>query len=38
VVVFVIAMAVGMLANDLWQSRAARTVERKLAGASTADG
>src|SRR3984957_4458057 len=38
VIVFVMAMAVGMLANDLWQSRAARTAERKLAGASAADG
>src|SRR6202041_357180 len=38
VIVFVIAMAVGMLANDLWQSRSARAVEQKLAGATAADG
>jgi uncharacterized protein len=38
VIVFVIAMAVGMLGQDLWQSRAARTIEHNLASASTADG
>jgi hypothetical protein len=31
-------MAVGMLANDLWQSRSARAVKQKLAGATAADG
>jgi uncharacterized protein len=36
VIVFVVAMAIGMLAHDLWQSR--RTTERGLAGASVADG
>jgi uncharacterized protein len=38
VIVFVVAMAAGMLINDLWQSRATRTIERKLAGATAADG
>jgi hypothetical protein len=38
VIVFVIAMEIGMLANDLWQSRALARTERKLAGASAADG
>jgi hypothetical protein len=38
VIVFVIAMAVGMVANDLWQSRGARVFEQKLAGATAADG
>jgi uncharacterized membrane protein YedE/YeeE len=36
VIVFVVTMAIGMLAHDLWQSR--RTTERGLAGASVADG
>jgi hypothetical protein len=31
-------MAVGMVANDLWQSRGARVVEQKLVGATAADG
>jgi uncharacterized membrane protein YedE/YeeE len=34
VFVFVIAMAVGMAAHDLWQSRAVRQVEQKLATAT----
>ena len=38
VIVFVITMVIGMLANDLWQSYAAAQAERKLAGASAADG
>jgi uncharacterized protein len=38
VIVFVIAMAIGMVAHDLWQSRAAALAERKLAGAAAADG
>jgi uncharacterized membrane protein YedE/YeeE len=38
VIVFVIAMAIGMVAHDLWQSRAAALAERKLAGAAAVDG
>ena len=38
VIVFVVAMAVGMTAHDLWQARALRGAEQKLAGAATADG
>jgi uncharacterized membrane protein YedE/YeeE len=38
VIVFVVAMAVGMVANDVWQSRAASQVEHKLASATAADG
>ena len=34
VFVFVIAMAVGMAAHDLWQSRAVRPIEQKLATAT----
>jgi uncharacterized membrane protein YedE/YeeE len=34
VIVFVIAMAAGMAAHDLWQSRAARHIEQKLATAT----
>jgi uncharacterized protein len=34
VFVFVIAMAVGMAAHDLWQSRGARPIEQKLATAT----
>ena len=34
VIVFVVAMAVGMAAHDLWQSRAARHIEQKLATAT----
>jgi uncharacterized protein len=34
VFVFVIAMAIGMAAHDLWQSRAAREVEQRLATAT----
>jgi uncharacterized protein len=34
VIVFVVAMAVGMLAYDVWQQRAAARVERKLATAT----
>ena len=34
VFVFVIAMAIGMAAHDLWQSRGARLVEQKLATAT----
>ena len=38
VIVFVVAMAVGMVAHDLWQSRAPRATQQKLAGAAAADG
>jgi len=38
VIVFVIAMAIGMVGYDLWQSRTAADVARKLAGATAADG
>src|ERR1700730_9149731 len=34
VIVFVIAMAVGMAAHDLWQARSVRQVEQKLATAT----
>jgi uncharacterized protein len=34
VFVFVIAMAIGMAAHDLWQSRAVRHIEQKLATAT----
>ena len=34
VFVFVIAMAVGMAAHDLWQARSARPIEQKLATAT----
>ena len=34
VIVFVIAMAVGMAAHDLWQARAVRPIEQKLATAT----
>jgi uncharacterized membrane protein YedE/YeeE len=34
VIVFVIAMATGMAAHDLWQARAARHIEQKLATAT----
>jgi uncharacterized protein len=34
VFVFVIAMAIGMAAHDLWQARAARPIEQKLATAT----
>jgi uncharacterized protein len=36
VIVFVIAMAVGMLAHDLWRSRSAARAERTLARANSA--
>jgi hypothetical protein len=38
VIVFVVAMAIGMVANDLWQSRAVAQVERKLLSMTAADG
>jgi uncharacterized protein len=38
VLVFVVAMAIGMLVHDLWQSRGATLGEQKLARASGADG
>jgi uncharacterized membrane protein YedE/YeeE len=38
VIVFVIAMAVGMLAHDLSQARAAAPAGRNLTGAAAADG
>ena len=38
VIVFVIAMAVGMVVHDLWQSRAAAAAARNLPAAATADG
>lgn len=34
VILFVVAMAIGMVAHDQWQSRAAMPAERKLAGAA----
>ena len=34
VIVFVVAMAVGMAAHDLWQARGARPIEQKLATAT----
>jgi uncharacterized membrane protein YedE/YeeE len=38
VVTFVIAMAVGMMVHDLWQSQRAAAAARTIADASTADG
>jgi uncharacterized membrane protein YedE/YeeE len=38
VIIFVIAMAIGMAAHDLWQARGAITTKRNLADATTADG
>ncbi|MGD0023901.1 MAG: DUF6691 family protein [Xanthobacteraceae bacterium] len=38
VIVFVIAMAVGMVAHDLWQARAAAPAEHNLTGETAADG
>jgi uncharacterized protein len=38
VIVFVVAMAIGMAAHDLWQARAAAAAARKLTGAMAADG
>jgi uncharacterized protein len=38
VIVFVVAMAIGMVANDLWQSRAVAQVEHKLVSMTAADG
>ena len=38
VIVFVIAMVIGMVAFDLWQPRTAAQSERKLASATAADG
>jgi len=38
VIVFVVAMAIGMAAHDLWQSRAAAAAARKSTGAIAADG
>jgi uncharacterized protein len=38
VIVFVIALAIGMVAHDLWQSRSATPAERSPAGAASADG
>jgi hypothetical protein len=38
VIVFVVAMAIGMLANDLWQSRSARPAKHDLAPAIGTDG
>jgi uncharacterized protein len=34
VIVFVVAMAIGMAAHDLWQARGARQIEQKLATAT----
>ena len=34
VIVFVVAMAVGMAAHDLWQARSAQPIEQKLATAT----
>jgi hypothetical protein len=38
VIVFVIAMAIGMLAYDLWPVRTAETPAPSLAGTTAADG
>lgn len=38
VIVFVVAMAVGMIAHDLWQARSAAPKSAALAPASAADG
>jgi uncharacterized protein len=38
VIVFVIAMAVGMVAHDLWQSRPAAPAGRNLSATTAADG
>ena len=38
IIVFIVAMVVGMVAFDLWQPRAAAPIERKLANATAADG
>jgi uncharacterized protein len=38
VIAFVIAMAVGMAAHDIWQARSAASAARTLAHASAADG
>ncbi len=38
VVVFVVTMAVGMIAHDLWQARAAALAARDLADATAVDG
>src|SRR5271167_4869899 len=38
VIVFVVAMAVGMVAHDQWQARAAAAAARELAPAAAADG
>jgi uncharacterized membrane protein YedE/YeeE len=38
VIVFVIAMVIGMVGFDLWQPRAAAPTEPKLANATAADG
>ena len=38
VVVFVTAMAIGMLAHDLWSPRATAAARRGILGASAADG
>jgi uncharacterized protein len=38
VIVFVVAMALGMLAHDLWLARAAEPAPHSLAGTAAADG
>jgi uncharacterized protein len=38
VIVFVVAMAIGMLAHDLWSARATRAVRESLVRATAADG
>jgi uncharacterized membrane protein YedE/YeeE len=38
VIVFVTAMAIGMLAHDLWSPRATAAARREILGASAADG
>ncbi|HWX85328.1 MAG TPA: DUF6691 family protein [Xanthobacteraceae bacterium] len=38
VIVFVVAMAVGMIAHDLWQARSAAPTPGTLASAGAADG
>jgi uncharacterized protein len=38
VIIFVIAMAVGMAGHNFWQTRSAATADHTLAGANAADG
>ena len=38
IIIFVVAMMIGMVAHDLWQARAAARAEHSLARAAAADG